>query len=88
MVDFDLTDKLQKFKKAIEKTPYRLRECSICSTPLFFFFDGQSIVFNSTCGCVRYESPDVIQFDEDLVFYLDPGHGHLESIEKFIEENL
>jgi hypothetical protein len=77
---------LENFKEAIKKKPFPLRACSICDHMMYIFYKNEAFWFNSTCNCVRYTSPDQYYSDDDLKFYLNPDHGHIERIKKFIGE--
>ena len=38
-------------------TKVKVRDCSICATPLYYSRQGEDLYFNSSCGGVSYESP-------------------------------
>lgn len=36
---------------------WKLRECSMCFTPIGYVIDGDGPAFDSNCGCVSYHTP-------------------------------
>ena len=75
----------EDFVTAIKKKPYPLRECSICDYLMHFYYQGDTLYYDSGCDCSRSSHMEA-RPDSDLDFYLDPTHGHLPKIEKFIAE--
>lgn len=75
----------ERFINAIKKRPFYLRNCSICNYALSFCFEGTQLCYDAGCDCATYNDCHPIE-EERLDFYLNPDHGHLERIKKFIEE--
>lgn len=83
MIDPILRDKFIAALK--EKGRYKLRECSICEAPLYYFVENGHLFFNSNCDCIAIWSEPKFSEWSELDFYLEPDHGHIENITKFVE---
>jgi len=70
-----------------EKGRFKLRTCSICSVPLYYFVHEGSLFFDSNCDCSSYCSDPKPSDWAELDFYLEPEHGHITKIQAFIGEN-
>lgn len=80
-----------EFAEAIKKKPFPLRDCSICGYMMNFYYDGDVLHYDSRCECTsgdKYmgDEDHTVRPDSDLDFYLEPAHGHLERVQKFIAE--
>ena len=45
---------------------WKLRECSICQTPLTYAFNGGEPTYNSNCGCTSYSSKPALRSWESV----------------------
>jgi hypothetical protein len=73
--------------KAIKKKPLLIHECSMCNYPCTFQFVGSQLAYDSGCDCTRHWGGLTARNPEELDFYLDPTHGWIETLQKFVEEN-
>lgn len=65
---------------------FNLRNCSICNYKLGFVTDTENeLYYDAGCDCVNYEKLEPRDWS-DLDFYLDPKHGHVDRIEKWLNE--
>lgn len=77
-----------EFKDAVKKNnlkKYKLRECSICGTPLYYrFVDGQ-VLFNSSCACVPDESPDQMRSYQEIadLYNSQSSKEVIDSLDKY-----
>ena len=82
------SDLLNPWLEAIKtKGFYRLHCCSFCGyeTGWGYFPDmPEGLVWDGGCYCVRYDGRRYVDTSE-LNFYLNPEHGHIKNIEKFIK---
>lgn len=74
-----------QFIEAIKKRPYVLRNCCLCDYPLRYLYIDNVLHYDSGCDCVTYINIQP-RDEHDLDFYLDPKHGYIDDINKFIEE--
>lgn len=80
-------DLLEPWKQAIKKAGfYKLHSCSMCGYECGWLFVEDALFYDSGCYCTRGSNLRAIG-DSELDFYLEPSHGHISNIEKFIEEN-
>jgi len=66
---------------------WALRECSMCGCHLAYVSDGENLGFDGACDCTMFGSSIQNRDWSDLDFYLDPKHGHIDAINKYIEDN-
>jgi hypothetical protein len=84
VMDGTRMDLLTSWKDAIKQAGfYKLHSCSMCGYDCGWFFDNEQMYYDSGCDCTRryIATPSPIS---DLYFYLNPSHGHISNIEKFI----
>lgn len=63
---------LQKLK---EGHAYTLRYCSMCKYPLKYTSDGNRLLFDPGCHCVRTLAPKrLAEWGELDNYFTDPGH--------------
>jgi hypothetical protein len=44
-----------------------LRRCSMCNAPLFYYFEGDVVSFDSACDCTRFSSPPQLRSYADVL---------------------
>ena len=82
---------LEPWKKAIkEKGFYHLHSCGGCGYECGWAYTFRSggeevLVYDSGCDCT-YRRTLKLAPDDQLRFYLEPAHGHIEKIEAYIKE--
>lgn len=63
----------ERFIEALKRKRFVTRECSMCSTPLYFFFDSDSnLRFNSNCSCVNY--------------YVEPIYCEIDELDSYLKQ--
>jgi len=70
---------------AIKKKNYVLHHCSMCGYACGWAFYRDQLYYDNGCDCTggsQYNECTV----EELDFYLNPAHGHIEKITKFCKE--
>ena len=76
---------LEEYFRAHPGKDLVIHHCSMCNYPCAFSSDGKNLFYDSGCDCVKYSGMRYADWDE-LDFYLDDEHGHLENIRKFMEK--
>lgn len=65
--------------------PYPVRNCSMCGYKMSYIAYGEDLVYDAGCDCVTYNDTQRRPWS-DLDFYFEPSHGHLPTIQEWIEK--
>ena len=45
---------------------WKLRECGLCKTPLYYTFEDGKVFFNPNCECITCEAPPMMRTYDDV----------------------
>lgn len=74
-----------RFIAALKERPYWNADCSLCGYSMHFRIIHDRLEYDSGCLCTNTTPNWEERPMDELDFYLEPEHGHLDKIMEFIE---